>query len=271
VKTLTLDERLVPDGSLIAVLSDIHIPYADEDAVKLAIECCEREGVTHVILNGDIADCGPASRHESKRKRAVLDEGCLRESVAAGLWIYEWARTRQCYYALGNHEQWVDNYIRESPELLGTPTTELMGLWDDGDGWTVLPPMGRIRLGSRGWEHGHAMFKGGGGLNPGARMRRLAPNQSTSIGHTHQKFASFWTSYDEEGVPRTHAAFGNGHLSITESHEDYAGGYTNWQKSFELTRVYYVDGRPRFTTYQPEIFTDRRGKPYLEHGGYLYR
>jgi predicted phosphodiesterase len=271
-ETLRLTERDVPDGSVIGVLSDIHIPHHDEDATKLAVECLEAAGCTHVLLNGDIGDCGPASRHEGKRKRAVLDEGCLKESVAAGLWIYEWARTRPCIYTRGNHEAWVENYIDQSAELKGTSPESLMGLWEDGDGWTVLSSMSRVRLGSRCWEHGDGIFKSGnGGANPGARIKALAPDQTTSIGHLHRKGSFFWSSEDENGVPRTRGAYLNGHLSRPEAHEDYMGSYLSWQQSFEITRVYYIDGRPRFTTSQPEIHRDKRNRPYLEHEGRVFR
>ncbi len=269
---LRLTENEVPDGSIIAVLSDVHIPHHDAEALKLVVECCEDVGVTHVILNGDIADCGPSSRHEGKRARAVLDEGSLRESIASGLWLYEWARTRPCVYVLGNHEAWLEAQIESSPTLKGMTPTDLMGLPGDGDGWVVLPSKSRVRLGSRCWEHGDGIFAAGsGGQSPGNRLRSLAPDQTTSVGHLHRKFAVFWSSTDESGHQRTRGAYGNGHLSLPEAHEDYAGSYLNWQQSFELTRVYYVDGRPRFTTDQPEIHRDRWGRPVFEYQGRMYR
>jgi predicted phosphodiesterase len=272
LKVRRLTQREVPDGSIIGVLSDIHIPHHDDRAVRLVVECLEDVGATHIILNGDIADCGPASRHEGKRKRATLDEGCLRESIAAGLWIYEWARSRPCYLLRGNHEAWVENYIEQSPELKGTDPQELMGLWGDGNGWEVLPSKSRIRLGSRCWEHGDGIFpSGNGGANPGARIKTLAYDQTTSVGHLHRKGAFYWTSEDEFGIPRTRAAFMNGHLSLPEAHEDYAGTYLNWQQSFEITRVWYDGNRPRFTTDQPEIHRDKRGRPVFEYGGKVYR
>lgn len=271
MKLISLSERDVPSGSVIGVLSDVHVPHHDRPAVELAVQCLEDAGTTHVILNGDIADCGPASRHEGKRKKAALDEGCLRESVDVGRWLFDWARTRPCVYVLGNHEAWVEKYIEQSAELKGTTAISLMGLPADGDGWTVLPSMGRVRLGSRCWEHGDGFFKSGsGGANPANRIRTLAPDQSTSIGHLHRKFSAFWSSVDEHGVSRTRAAYGNGHLSLPEAHEDYAGSYLNWQQSFEVTRVYWVDGKPRFTTDQPEIHRDKRGRPVFEYNGKVY-
>lgn len=271
MSTLRLTSQDVPDGSLIAVFNDVHIPHHDTDALKLAIECCEREGATHVIANGDIADCGPASRHEQKKKRAVLDEGCLRESVAAGMWLFDWFRTRECYYILGNHEAWVSNYIEQSPELKGTATTELLGLWSDGDGWAVLPDKSRLSIGNLTIEHGNALFpSGSGGQNPAQRIKSLVPDRTTIVGHLHREFQMFWTTPDPDGIQRTRGAFGFGHMSLPESHEDYAA-YANWQQGIGFIRVYYVDGRPRFTITPLAIHRDRYGKPLLEHNGKLYR
>jgi Zn-dependent M28 family amino/carboxypeptidase len=146
-----------------------------------------------------------------------------------------------------------------------------MGLWEDGDGWEVLPSKSRITYGNRCWEHGDALFpSGSGGQNPGNRVKSLVPDRTTSIGHLHRKFQSFWTTPDSDGVLRTRGIYGNGHMSKVEAHEDYAA-YANWQVSFEITRVYFVDGKPRFTTDQPEIHRDKNGHPAFEYAGKLYR
>jgi predicted phosphodiesterase len=263
----------VADGDVIGLLSDIHVPYHDAAAVRLAIECMEREGVNKVILNGDIADSGPASRHPKKQAQEILRWGTLANSVDPGRWIFEWARTREAHYMLGNHEKWVENQIETDPALADTATAVgLLGLPEDGDGWRVYASTDRLRFGSCVIEHGHGIFpSGSGGTNPGSRIKSVAPDQTTNIGHLHRKFAMFWTTFDHNEVLRTHAAIGNGHLSKPEAHEDYAGHYPGWQQSFELIRV-WMDGKtPRYTIDQPEIFRDRRGRPVFEYNGKVYR
>lgn len=263
----------VRDGDLIAVINDIHIPHHDDPACRLFVECCEREGVNIVIPNGDIHDCGPASRHPDKKAAEILEVGTLAESAAPGRWLIDWFRTRECHYPLGNHERWVERAIANDPVLADTATVMgLLGLPEDGDGWRVYPSSARLRFGSCVIEHGHGIFpSGSGGQNPGSRIKSLAPNQTTSIGHLHRKFAMFWTTPDKYGVPQTHAAIGNGHMSIPESHEGYAGAYPGWQQSFELIRV-WMDGKtPRYTIDQPEIFRDRRGRPLFEYNGRKYK
>src|SRR5262249_42925735 len=144
----------VPDGSVIAVLSDIHVPHHDDRAIRLVIECCEDVGVTHVVLNGDIADCGVGSRHPSKRARDAIEVGTLAASVKPGRWIYDWARTRPCWKIRGNHAAWIEQRIAEDPILTAVTPEALLGLPESGAGWEVLPSKSSLRLGSLSIEHG---------------------------------------------------------------------------------------------------------------------
>ena len=269
--TTKLTKEQIPDGSKIAVFHDIHVPHHDERAMRLAVECCEAAGVTHVVLDGDIADCGVSSRHEGKRMRDTIDLGTL--PIRDGRWIYEWARTRPCWLMRGNHERWVEERIATDPTLADTVSVErLLGLPEDGDGWKVIPSEGRLRLGSLVIEHGHGIFpSGSGGQNPGQRIRQVAPNQTTLIGHLHRKFALWWTVHNDDGICKTYGAYGGGHMSKLEAHAGYAGGYPGWQQGFEILNVWYHDDKPRFSIDQIEVYRDRRDRPLFEYRGRVYR
>lgn len=270
VRRLTSEE--VPSGSMIAVLSDVHVPLHDEDALRLVVAACEDAEATHVVLNGDIADCGVGSRHPGKRARDSIDMGDLRRSVEPGRWLYDWARTRPCWLIRGNHERWLEDKIAEDPALRAVTPEALLGLPEDGAGWEVLPSGSQLRLGSLVIEHGDGLWpSGSGGQNPGQRARQVAPDQTTIVGHLHRKFFQCWTTRDENGVPRTRAVYGNGHLSRESAHREYAGTYPGWQQSFALVHTYEVDGRPRYTVDQPEIHRTAEGKPVFEYRGRVYR
>lgn len=270
IRKLTKAE--IPDGSVLGVMHDVHIPHHDASAVKLALECMEDAGVTHAVLDGDIADCGVSSRHPGKRARDQIDLGTLPASVEPGRWIYEWARTRPCWLLRGNHEKWVEEMIKCDPSLAAVSVENLLGLPEDGDGWEVLDSESALRFGSLVIEHGHGIFpSGAGGQNPGARIKTVAPNQITLIGHLHRKFATHWTVHNDDGVPKTYAAYGGGHLSIESSHHGYAGRYPGWQQSFEIIRVWYDGERPRFTIDQIEIHRNRNNRPIFEYGNKVYR
>ena len=272
-KSRLLRREEVPDGSVLALFSDVHVPHHDERALSLAVECCEAEGVTHVILNGDILDCGVSSRHAGKRARDVVNLGTLMESVQPGRWFLDWARTRPSYFLLGNHERWVEDKIGEDPALVGMTPMALLGLPEDGAGWEVHDSQSHLRLGSLLIEHGHGFFpSGSGGQNPASRIQKLAPDHTTIIGHLHRTFYGCWTTPDERGIPRTRAAIGNGHLSVPDSHLSYAGRSAHaWQQSFTVIRIWYDGPLPRFITHTIEIHRDKQNKPVFHFNGRTYR
>ncbi len=266
---LTLDD--MPHGSVVAQFNDVHVPHHDDKALRLAVDACEAAGVTHVILNGDIHDCGVGSRHPGKKARDTIEWGTLAKSTKRGQWFFDWARTRNCYYLLGNHEKWIEDRIAEDAALSAVQPMDLLGLPRDGEGWSVLPSNSRLRLGNFVWEHGHGLFpRGTGGSNPGARIKSIAPQQITFIGHLHREFATYWTTQDERGVDKVFAAFGNGHMSLPQSHEDYAGGYPGWQQSFALYYVYAVNKRPRMTRDSVLIHRDHKDRPFFQYQEKVY-
>lgn len=267
---ITLDQ--MPPRSVVATFSDVHIPHHDERVLRLAVECAEYNGVTHTVANGDILDWGVGSRHPSKKARDTIDYGTLEKSVRRGKWFIDWLRSKDCHYLLGNHEKWGEDAIREDPELSALHPMDLVALPRDGVGWRVLPSNSRLRLGSFVWEHGHGIWpRGAGGANPGARVKAVAPQQVTFVGHLHRNFRNWWTVLDQQGVEQVYGVVGAGHLSLTHTHEDYAGGYPGWQQSFLLHYVYEVNGRPRMTVDQVVILRDHRDRPYFHYNGRLYK
>lgn len=266
---IRLTQKQVPNNSLLAVFSDVHIPHHDARALGLLVEAAEAVGVTHLVFNGDILDCGVLSRHPGKKGPDLIRHGTLAESIESGRWFLDWAFTRPSWYLLGNHEAWVEKHIAADPGMAGTvEPADLFGLPRS----LVYPSTSRIRLGSLNIEHGHGFFPSGtGGQNPGSRIKTLAPDQTTIIGHLHRKFATYWTTRDEHDRQRTRAAFGNGHVSLESAHTDYAGNYPNWQVGMTLVRVYWEGDRCRFSVYPVEVHRDRRNRPIFELWGKVYK
>lgn len=262
----------MPGRSVVLTINDVHVPHQDNRALKLIVSAAEDNGCTHVVANGDLHDCGVGSRHPSKKARDTIQWGTLGKSTKAGDWLWKWIRSKRAFWLRGNHEKWVEDKIAEDPALAEVQPEDLLGLPRNGEGWEVLPSNSRLRLGSFVWEHGHGIFpKGNGGQNPAARIKSAAPHQVTFIGHLHRNFRAWWTMPDERGVDRVYGAMGNGHLSLPQSHEDYAGGYPGWQQSASLHYVYELGGRPRMTVDQIVILRDHRDRPYFEYRGRLYR
>lgn len=268
-----LTRRDVPDGSLIGVYSDVHIGIEDREVLGPVVECSEREGVTHVWLNGDIHDCGVASRHPDKRARAALDHGRLAEEAAGGRWFVDWALTRHdgaagCIYGEGNHEDWI-NQIALDPALNGTVTVRsALGL---PNRLVMLPQGYQIRLGSLRVEHGDAVFKrGSGGKYPARKLLDVSPDQTTLVGHVHRMDDARRVYENEDGVLVSRRAHTQGHLSLPHKHRDYAARNPSWHQSFTFIRVFWDGARPKYTLYPVEVFRNRRGRPAFEFNGRLY-
>lgn len=269
MSVVRLTQTQVPDNSLIGVFNDVHIPYEDKNALGLAVDACEWAGVTHVVANGDILDCGVVSRHPNKRAKDILRWGTLEESIAPGRWFLDWVQTRPAWYLLGNHEAWVESFIESDPGLAGVASPAgLFGLPRP----LVFPSTSRLRLGSLNIEHGHGLFpRGSGGLNPGNRVRTMAPDQTTVQGHLHREWVTKWTTEDDRGRRRTHASYGLGHMTLPEHHADYAGNYQNWQAGFGLIRVFWDGPRPKFTVYPVEVHRTKRNRPIFNLFGRTFQ
>ena len=108
------------------VLNDIHIPKHNKKALSCAIQATKLINPDYLILNGDILDCGVFSRHDrfSPPKCHWTDTQFFEASV----WDYLEANTflntiekaapkAQKIYEYGNHEVWVEDFIKESPQI----------------------------------------------------------------------------------------------------------------------------------------------------------
>lgn len=266
VRCLTPAE--LPPGSLLAIFNDVHIGIHDDAALRLAVECCEAEGVTHVIQNGDNHDCGPVSSHELKARAAALTNGSLLEEAASGRWFTDWCVTRPCWYGTGNHEDWINDLALRTNTVGSVTVASALGLPGNME---VLPHGYQIRIGSLVIEHGDVTLgRGSGGVNIAQAILNRFPDQTTIVGHYHRIAQATRTSTDADGIFRSHAAFVSGHLSDPTAHMEYAGRAPNWQQGFTLVRVWYDGGKPRYTIHLVEIHRNRYGRPVFEYNGRVY-
>lgn len=275
-KVLRLRQNDLPTGvdgsTTIGWLSDLHIPYHDRRAVALAQKCLNDAKTDLLVFGGDIADSGVVSRHESKARKDSIDWGTLRKSAATGRDIIDWGRShKKCIYIRGNHEAWIENKIKMDPGLRGSVTPEaLLGWPEDGDGWTVLPSLSKVKIGSLNLEHLDGFFKKQTPLYPAANILRRAPHQTTAGGHCHRDDFCCHTTPNEHGIPMTREAHVFGHLSMPEKHEEYMGSYPNWQQSFGIIRLFWERGRAKYNVTHVRIYRDWRNHPAFEYNGRFY-
>ena len=95
-----------------AILSDIHLPYEDKDALTKALKLTKEFSPDIIILNGDICDCISLSRYSRS-----LDERNFNEEVkAVRKFLYDLRRRfplANILYRIGNHEQRVQKFLIE--------------------------------------------------------------------------------------------------------------------------------------------------------------
>ena len=104
-------------GSKILVLSDVHIPYHDVEALTLAIDFGIQEKCDTIILNGDALDCHMISDFVKDPKKRKFSE----ELYAMRTFLFELRQAfpnATIYYKEGNHEERYWRYMRvKAPEL----------------------------------------------------------------------------------------------------------------------------------------------------------
>lgn len=169
----------------VLVLSDLHVPYHDEQA----IECALRKGVDEkcdaVYLNGDGIDFHQLSRWvkdpRSRRPREEVDTLLdVLDEVAA---LFP---TR--YYKAGNHEERWETYLyQRAADLADFEEFELHKVLKlDENKWRYVRGKQRAVFGHLNVLHGHEMPRGmTSPVNP-ARGVWLRIKSTCLVGHFHQ-------------------------------------------------------------------------------------
>ena len=171
----------------IGILSDIHVPYHDETALRAAIDHLQAEKIDALLLNGDWADFYSISRHEKNPKLRNF-----KKELDAGRTFLKWVRQEfpdmRIVAKLGNHEErWEKWLFEHAPEISDDP---IMGI----DNWYGFHNLGielvadkRIILcGDLPVLHGHE--KGNGISSPvnQARGAFMRLHHTVLEGHGHR-------------------------------------------------------------------------------------
>lgn len=175
----------LPDAGKWLLLGDVHIPYHDPGTIRAAVAEGKRQGVTGVLLNGDVLDfyqISRFSRDPSKpRMKVEIEKG--REFLA---WLRSQFPRARIVFKEGNHDERLRTYLAErAPELFDLDDLQLVNLLraaDRGVEWVADKRV--VTLGKLLVVHGHE-YPGGGGVNP-ARWLFLRTGASSLCAHFHQ-------------------------------------------------------------------------------------
>ena len=174
------------DGPMkLLILSDMHVPYHDATAIKVAIEHGLKSGCKGVYLNGDSIDFYRLSRFvKDPRMRSPKSEVDTLGEILDELGKH----FKQRWYKVGNHdERWIHYLFQQAPELAEFESLELQNI-------LKLKERGYTYVSGRQWAvcgllpilHGHETVRGfTAPVNP-ARGLFLRLKQTALVGHHHQ-------------------------------------------------------------------------------------
>lgn len=177
--------ELQPSRTL--VLSDIHIPYHDAQALQEALRCGDKFKPDCVLLNGDAIDFYSISRHQKNPELRDLTG----ELAALRQFLQHLSdRYPRAHIVLkkGNHEERWDHYIwNHAPDFAGLPEFKLEAVLHTADySVDVVSDQRIIFIGRLPVLHGHEFPKGlTNPVNP-ARGYFLRGQETILAGHLHR-------------------------------------------------------------------------------------
>ena len=178
------------------------VPLHDARALGAALNFVADFKPNHVILGGDMLDCGVVSHHNHGRPGAI--EGLklisdAKELVEEVITPLENTIQGRLIYHVGNHEDWLTDLTDLIPSLEGL--IEISNLLDLSDQWEVVPQGEASKLGKLTFLHGD-QIRGGENV---AKSAVVAYERNFRFGH-HHTFQAY---------TKTSAVDMNGHTGIS--------------------------------------------------------
>lgn len=182
----------------ILLISDLHIPYHDIEAITIALDYGKQQNVNTIFINGDLIDNAQVSRFE----RDMSKRSVKQEFEATKQFLVELRNAfpdAEIYWLKGNHcIRWEKFLAQKASEIWDDPYFHLeqrlalndqrIKILDD----TVLVKAGKLSI-----THGHHIFKGFFSPVSPARGAYSRAKQSLIVGHLHR--ASHHPEVDLDG------------------------------------------------------------------------
>ena len=179
-------EPFIISQSKVLILSDLHFPYQNNEAIELAIKYGKEKNVNTVLINGDMLDMPQHSRHERDwRNRSTKQEfDCVRQFLC---YLRQEFPTQRIIFKQGNHdERWEKWLYVKAPEIFDDEYFHLpQRLGFNELRIEEVKDKRPIKIGKLTVLHGHELAGGSGGVNP-ARATFLKTLDSVLVGHYHK-------------------------------------------------------------------------------------
>ena len=236
-------------NNLHVVLSDVHVPFMDVGAVKMAVDFIKEQKPNTVHLLGDIADAWSLSRFDKDPMRRLNLQEEL-DSVRDWLvLVRDTVPKAKIIYSEGNHEFRLRKYLRsEAKALAGLRALTLEKLLDFDRLKIHWQPQDRpYRIGSLLFTHGQCCSKWSGQT---ARQHYEKYGCCVIHGHTHRLGAFY-----HRNVENVFGCWENG--CLCSLNPDYVTT-PDWQHGFSVV----WNNRDRFHVEQIALI----GGVYCYHG-----
>ncbi len=171
----------------IGIISDVHVPYHSEVAVRAAVEYLQGQSLAGLLLNGDIADFYAISRYmKDPSKRDFKGElQAVRDFLG---WIRQEFPAIPIVLKAGNHEErWTHWLFEHAPELSDDPMMSLTAWLKLADhDITLVEDQRPVMLGKLPVLHGHELPRGLASPVNVARGAFLRTLSTCLVGHSHR-------------------------------------------------------------------------------------
>jgi UDP-2,3-diacylglucosamine pyrophosphatase LpxH len=209
---------------LAAVISDIHIPFHDRDALAVCLEYLKDIRPNQIILNGDIIDFYSVSRFQKDPMRIDTLQSEIDETRALLNLLRRNHPTAEMTFIRGNHEERLEKFLIDRASALTSlrclSMDDLFGLSENK---ITFVDTG-IKVGNIEVTHGEFARSLPGSS---ARGHFDRTHSSVLIGHIHRlnvtRFRNQWG---------THTLAENG--CLCDLQPEYARVMTNWQQGFSV-------------------------------------
>lgn len=171
----------------ILLISDLHIPYHDIDAITIALDYGVENKVNTIFINGDLIDNHQISKFEhDPRKRSVKQEFEATKQFLVSL--RKTFPDASIYWLKGNHcirwERFLLQKVREIFEDEYFHLEQRLKLHEERV--TIIDDKILVKAGKLSITHGHHIFKGVFSPVSPARGAFLKAKQSVIVGHLHR-------------------------------------------------------------------------------------
>jgi predicted phosphodiesterase len=226
-KAERLPFTLATANNNILLISDLHIPYHDNQAIELAFDYGVKHGVNTVFINGDLLDFHHLSKFiKDPRKRSVKHEFDTAKAFLVSLRAT--FPDAHIYWLKGNHcmryEHWL---MTKAHEIFDDEYYHLENrLRLNEERIHIIDDKALVKAGKLAITHGHHIMRGFFSPVNSARGAWMKSKQSVIISHVHKVSSHMENNLDGQ----TFGTWSTG--CLCELRPDYSPLVANYQSGF---------------------------------------